>query len=232
LAFANRGQQTTYVILAGPRGGRWTVKPLGETKIAEVKTAGLRPAPAVRASLSGKGRDLRVHYRVGRVAGQKVTFQEVGRGVSHTLGTVRGGKGTLRLRPADGPRGRRRVVALVEQDGLPRKRITVAHFKAPARVKPAAPSKVTLSTAKAHASATGRKPLTITWRPAKRAARYGVTVVLPDGRRLFFLRDADERVVRIPDAPAGQVSVRVVGLRADNGAGPPATATSTDSRRN
>jgi hypothetical protein len=40
---------------------------------------------------------------------------------------------------------------------------------------------------------------------------------------LFFLRDADDRVVRIPDAKRVE-SVRVVGLRADNGAGPAATA--------
>jgi hypothetical protein len=50
-----------------------------------------------------------------------------------------------------------------------------------------------------------------------------VTVELRDGRRLFFLRDADDRVVRIPGAN-GLASVRVVGLRADNGAGPAATA--------
>ena len=50
---------------------------------------------------------------------------------------------------------------------------------------------------------------------------------LRDGRRLFFLRDADDRVVRIPDAK-GLESVRVVGLRADNGAGPAATANDND----
>jgi hypothetical protein len=68
-----------------------------------------------------------------------------------------------------------------------------------------------------------KRGLVITWRPAKRAARYGITVAYRDGRRLFFLRDADERVVRLADSTAPQ-SVRVVGLRADNGAGPAATA--------
>jgi hypothetical protein len=58
--------------------------------------------------------------------------------------------------------------------------------------------------------------------------RYGVRVALSDGRKLFFLRDADERVVRIDDAPAGgRVVVRVVGLRADNSHGPAATANSS-----
>jgi hypothetical protein len=110
----------------------------------------------------------------------------------------------------------------------------VATFKAPPRVKPGAPTGVEIATGStgARASAARRAPLTVTWRPAKRAARYGVRVALPDGRRLFFLRDADERVVRIPYAgPAGPVDVRVVGLRADNGTGPAATATTSHSRR-
>jgi hypothetical protein len=55
--------------------------------------------------------------------------------------------------------------------------------------------------------------------------RYGVRVALPDGRKLFFLRGADDRVVRIDDVPAdGRAVVRVVGLRADNGTGPAATS--------
>jgi hypothetical protein len=64
--------------------------------------------------------------------------------------------------------------------------------------------------------------VTITWRPAKRAVRYGVTVELQDGRRLFFLRDADDRAVRLPFRP-GHMKVRVVGLRSDNTHGPAAT---------
>jgi hypothetical protein len=68
----------------------------------------------------------------------------------------------------------------------------------------------------------------VTWGRAKGAVRYGVRVALPDGRKLFFLRDADQRVVRISDAPAdGRVVVRVVGLRADNSHGPAATANSS-----
>jgi hypothetical protein len=164
-----------------------------------------------------------------------VPFAERGRGVAHALGTVRvGGKGALRYTPADGAGGTRRIVATVLQDGLARKRMTVATYKAPARAKPGLPGalnvalgaggKARASTARATAAATSRG-LTITWKPAKGAARYGVRVALPDGRKLFFLRDADDRVVRINDAPAdGRVIVRVVGLRADNGTGPAVTA--------
>jgi hypothetical protein len=140
----------------------------------------------------------------------------------------------VRFTPEVTPQRRRRIVALVEQNGLPRKRITVARFKAPAWAKPGAPRAVKVrvpapgkaragKTASPEAVATAAKPrtTTITWRPATGAARYGVRVSLADGRRLFFLRDADDRVVRIPDA-RGVVAVRVVGLRVDNVAGPAA----------
>ena len=49
-------------------------------------------------------------------------------------------------------------------------------------------------------------------------------VVLPDGRVVLKLVDADERVVKIADAPSGDVSVRVVAMRADNGTGRAATS--------
>jgi hypothetical protein len=221
LVWQNTGTDTTYVLLAHPRGGRWTVK--GE--VAEVKTAGMRPAPKVSANV----RHGELRYRVGTVQGQRVTFEERGRGVSRTLATATR-SGRLKFRPAAGPGGTRRIVALVEQDGLPRKRLTVARFTAPRWSRPGMPARVKVTPdalTGARASAAGAsaaaKPrgATITWRPAQGAKRYGVRVALEDGRKLFFLRDADDRVVRIPDA-GKVVAVRVVGLRADNVAGPAA----------
>jgi hypothetical protein len=188
-----------------------------------VKVAGLRAPARVTARIVGK----QLKYRIPRVKGQTVTFEERGSGVAHVLGTVKtGGKGTLRFTPADGRGGKRRIVALVEQDGLPRTKRTVATYTAPPRAKPALPTGVKLGTiGRARASKASPRGLTITWRAAKGAARYGVRVVLPDGRRLFFLRNADDRVVRIHDVPAeGRAVVRIVGLRRDNTTGPAATA--------
>lgn len=224
VAFVNRGEKTTYVVLAAPRGGRWTVKPLDGAQIASVKTAGMRAPARVTASVKGKS----LRYSIPRVKGQTVTFEERATGVAHALGTVKtGGKGTLRFTPADGKGGTRKIVALVEQDGLPRKKLTVATYKAPPRAKPALPTalKVKVPGAAKAAAATKRRTLTITWKAAKGASRYGVRVVLPDGRKLFFLRTADDRTVRIDNAPAeGRAIVRVVGLRKDNTTGPAATA--------
>jgi hypothetical protein len=213
LVWQNTATDTTYVLLPHPRGGRWTVK----GRVAFVKTAGMRPAPKVSARV----RHGVLRYRVAAVKGQRVTFEERGRGVSRTLATATR-SGRMTFRPAAGPGGTRRIVALVEQDGLPRKRMTVARFTAPRWARPGAPRGVKVKLpALASAAAVKARGATITWRPAKGAQRYGVRVALEDGRRLFFLRDADDRVVRIPDA-RGVVAVRVVGLRTDNVAGPAA----------
>jgi hypothetical protein len=210
VAFANRGLKTTYVVLAHPVAGHWRVTGDG---IAEVRTAPVRPQPKVSATLRGH----RLAYRITPVKGQRVTFEEHGRGVSRTIARATR-SGRVKFRPADGRGGRRTIVALVEQDGLPRRRITVARFTAPPRRLPAKPGAVKIGGGAQIARARG---VAITWRPAKRAVRYGVTVKLQDGRRLFFLRDANDRVVRIPD---GRIeSVRVVGLRSDNTHGPAAT---------
>jgi hypothetical protein len=214
VAFANRGLKTTYVVLAHPVAGHWRVTGDG---IAEVKTAPMRSKPRVSATL----RHGVLRYRIAPVKGQRVTFEEHGRGVSRTIARATR-SGRVSFRPADGHGGRRTIVALVEQDGLPRKRMTVARFTAPRWARPGAPRGVKVKLpALASAAAVKARGATITWRPAKGAQRYGVRVALEDGRRLFFLRDADDRAVRIPDA-RGVVAVRVVGLRTDNVAGPAA----------
>src|SRR5262249_10485434 len=128
---------TTYVVLAHPRPGRWRIAGDG---IAEVRTAALRPAPRVRATL----RHGRLSYRIAPRRGQTVTFAEHGRGVARTV-TVARRSGSLRFRPADGAGGRRAITALVQQDDLPRTRITVARFVAPPRARPAKPRAVKLA---------------------------------------------------------------------------------------
>ena len=136
-----------------------------------------------------------------------------------------GGKGTLRFKPADGPGGRRKVVALVEQDGLPRKRITVATFKAPPRVKPGAPKGVTVSTRQGACLRRSSDPARRSrGGPPSGPCATASASSCADGRRLFFLRDADRARRAHPERGDPAVSVRVVGLRADNGAGPAATA--------
>src|SRR5262249_57191463 len=97
VAFSNRAEKTTYVVVASPRAGRWTVKALGDAKLAEVNAAAMRPRAKVTAKLRGH----KLRYRIPRVKGQTVTFQERGRGVSHVIGSVKtGGGGPPPLPPA------------------------------------------------------------------------------------------------------------------------------------
>jgi hypothetical protein len=51
--------------------------------------------------------------------------------VARELARTRAATGYVAFTPADGPGGRRRIVAFVEQDGLPRARLVVARYRAP-----------------------------------------------------------------------------------------------------
>jgi hypothetical protein len=217
LAFANEAADTTFVLLAAPAGGRWTVTPGPRGRIRDVRVAEVLPAPRVHGHVRGDARAKELRYAIRPRRGQRVVFQERGRGASKILGAVRGGgRGRLRFRPADGPGGRRNIVAVVEQRGLPRRRLTVASYVAPPQARPGAPARLRLRRA-------GRV-LHAAWAPARHTSRYGIRVALPDGRRLLFLRDRGRRSLRLGGVPRrGEVRVRVVGLRSDNAAGPAAT---------
>jgi hypothetical protein len=166
--------------------------------IASVSAAPMLAPARVRASL----RRGVLRYR----SDQRVKLIERGRGVNRTLGTVTG-KGVMRFAPADGRGGTRRIEAVVERNG---ERRTLATFRAPARKRPARPDAVAV------------KRNTIRWSGSSK--RYGIHVSVSDGRELFFLSRG--RTLRVPGIDRRSVSVRVVGLRADNTHGPAGTARS------
>lgn len=195
-SFSNTAQRTTYVALKAPRGGRYTVR--STTPIRSVSAAPLLAPAKVRGSL--KGGVLR--YRTD----QPVKLIERGRGVNRALGTV-SGKGLMRFTPTAGRGGARRIEAVVERNG---ERRTLATFKAKGRAKPAKPRAVRVA------------KNVIRWSGSSK--RYGIRVSVSDGRDLFFLTRG--RTLRVPGIDRRSVSVRVVGLRADNTHGPAGTARS------
>jgi hypothetical protein len=145
-----------------------------------------------------------------------VHFEEIGTGVGRRLGTAKGSRGTLRFSPGDGPRGKRRIVALVEQSGNPRENIDVASYTAPAPARPARPAGL-------KATRKGSR-VTVTWRPARRAARYLVRAKLSDGRNLLFFATSKRRSVRISGIASGTTArITVAGLKPDGTAGPAGT---------
>jgi hypothetical protein len=218
-AFTNLATRTTYVVLSRPAGGRWRIVPEGGARLTDVRAAGLLAPPAVSAQVDGRGRTRVLRYRVGTRRGQHVVFYERGRGLAHRIGAADGSRGTLRFSVADGAGGVRRIEALVEQDGLPRRRVTVATYRAPARLKPGRPPALRIERR--------RNAIRVVWGRAAHSDRYGIRVATSDGQRRFFLREGGERIVHIAGVKRGRrVSARVVGLRPDNAAGPAATRSS------
>ena len=216
-----------------PRGGRWTVK-------------------AAPGSRSPRSRPRAAARRLGEREGPRSRPGAEGR-LPHPAPEgperdLRGARARRRARARHGPRragaarcasprptaagGRRTVVALVEQNGLPRKRLTVATLQGAA----AGQARVAAATSRSHGRRRGRprrarsaaRALTITWKAAtagrslRRARRPAgrPQAVLPARRRRA--RRAHQRCTgRRPRDRPGR------GLRADNGTGPAATANSS-----
>ncbi|MBE2320620.1 hypothetical protein DVA67_031965 [Solirubrobacter sp. CPCC 204708] len=101
----------TQIAIAKPSAGTWKVVPLDGATLTSVKSAEGLARPSVKAKLR-KGK---LTYTVKRIPGQVVRFTQNGR----DLGRARGAKGSLRVK-AKGT-----VVALVEQNGRLRDRVTI-----------------------------------------------------------------------------------------------------------
>ena len=209
--------EASYAALPKPEAGTWRVDLLaGSAQIQGVSVAdGL---PGVKASArvrKRKGRKRVLAYKAKRIDGQKIRFFEVGRGVSKRLGTAKGGKGEIPFSAADGPKGKRRIVAAIDSFGLPRDRLNVASYRAPGPIKPGRPRGLRVRRK-------GSK-LVAKWRRAKGAKRYLAAIRLKDGRRLSLTTKRTKLTVR--DVPGiDSAKLKVAGLKADNTPGRPATA--------
>ena len=213
------GSTDTYALLADPEPGTWTVTTNpGSAAVAGVATAEGLAEPKVRAQVRRlRGRKRRLTYEARKIAGQRITFYESGKGVFERIGAVSGtgGKGRASFSAADGPRGKRQIIATVDSFGAPRERLAVTRYKAPGPVKLGKPRHL-------RAKRRGNK-LALSWRPLRGAKRYVVATRLRDGRRL-------ERIVRKPKLKIGDVpgidsaKIQVAGLKPDNTPGPTARA--------
>jgi hypothetical protein len=145
--------------------------------------------PAVKAAVAGRGRNRSLRFRLPTVAGQRVIFAEQSKRVYREIGASGKGRGRLRFRPAPGPGGRRSIVAIVEQDGVPWAKLTVAHYKAPPTRR--------LRRPRVAAKRSGRR-LRVSWSGVKGARGYEVRVSLPrDGRRLLYFPSPGKRRLKV-----------------------------------
>jgi hypothetical protein len=132
-----------------------------------------------------------------------VRLVEQGAGVYRELGTARSRGGRIRFTPADGRNRSRRILALVERNGLVIERRRVASFGAPAPQRPG----------RVRGLRTSRRGggLLLSWRGGAAASRYLVSVTLDHGRRLeLTVRGQRVRIGRVPRYEGARVTIRGV----------------------
>lgn len=194
------GEKATYVAVAKPKAGRWTFTPAAGSTVRSVNGADALPEPDV----TGRLRRGVLAYTIKPIPGQKVRFLETGTGTGVELGVTSRRRGTLRVQPNAGPSGMRRIVAVVEQGGMVRERITVARYRATARPLAAPRVRVTRSP---------KGMAKVRWTPVPGATGYQVLVKL-NGRAEQRTVGAKQRSVDVPGVLSTSgitASVRALG---------------------
>lgn len=206
----------TYVSIGKPPAGRYLVETLGgSAQITTTRLANGIPDAKVSAKLRGKGRKRTLRFSARRIAGQRITFAEQSSGgLYREFATTGKSRGTVKLRPANSKQRRRRIIALVEQDGLPRARLALARFKGP-KYRPAARPR------KLRARRRGSR-LLVSWRPVKGAKEYRVRVSLPkDGRKVLRYVKGKRRpklkLAGLERNDRGRITVEAIGADAQPG---------------
>ena len=216
LLIADAASSSTVVNLAKPEGGAWTISlQPGSVPVESVRTADALPEPRVKAVVRGKGRKRTLEWTVRQIRGQRVKLSEEGPGAHRSFGVLKGRTGTIKFSPANGRKGKRRLLAVVEQNGVLRRSIVAGTYIAPGPIRPGQPRHVRLRRK-------GTK-LVVTWGRAARAVEYAVRAKLKDGRRLVIPTKKRKLTIgNVPGIDSGTIAV--YGLKADRTAGPPAKA--------
>ena len=219
-----RADGTTFVLVDKPAPGEWTLTDDGTAPVKLVREARGLPKAAARVTVKGKGRARVLSWNARRIPGQRVTFSEVGKDVRNAITTTTAARGSVRFRPAGGPAGRRKIVAMVQQGGRPRVNLTAGSYRAPGMLKPGKPRKLELRRK--------RSRLVVSWRPKPRGFRHAVHFKLSDGRRLVRIVGANRRSYTLKGVPRRmRATVTVTGLTRLNSKGPKARASVKPVRR-
>jgi hypothetical protein len=181
IALAVPAQNATYIALRHPAAGRWSVQPSpGSPQLTQLALATAQPTPRVTGHVTGRGPRRMLVYRLIGGKDLRATFSEVvGREGSRVIGHSSTAYGAIRFTPGYGPAGRRRIEALIERDGVPRLRTTVAIYVAPAPARPGRVKRLRISRRKT--------TLRVSWRSTPLAVQYLVRVDLSNGRHLVRL---------------------------------------------
>lgn len=127
---ADPAARTTHVAVLSPRAGRWELRPApGAASPRSLRVADPLPGVAVEASVRrGRGGRRTLAWRARRIPGQRIAFFERSGDTLAPIATSEGGSGAARFTPAAVGPADRSIVALVSQDGLPRRRLELARF--------------------------------------------------------------------------------------------------------
>jgi len=219
-----REDGTTFVLVDKPQGGEWTLTDDGTAPIELVREARGLPKAAARVKVSGRGRKRVLSWNARPISGQRITFAEVGKDVRKAITTTRAARGSVPFRPADGPAGRRKVVAMVQQDGRPRVNLTAGSYSAPGMLKPGKARHLQIKRRGSR--------LIVSWQPRVRGFRHALHVALSDGTRQVRIVSAKRHSVTLKRVPRNvRATVKVTGMTAANGKGPTARASIRSARR-
>jgi PKD repeat protein len=205
----------TYVMISRPNAGKWTVGVAeGSTPVVRMERAQGLPDPKVKARVTGSGTKRRLTWSATPIKGQRITFSEQGAIAGRPIGTTTRARGSMPFTPADGPKGKRTIVAEVIQSGNPRANLNVASYTAP-RVGPARPRGLRLRRR--------GSSLVVSWSRVAGVAGYEVNATISDGRRIPLLTAGTS--VTIPSFQRSETArVTVAGYRVAGVNGPAAKA--------
>jgi len=211
------GDDTTYFVLKQPAAGTWTLSSDGIVPIRQVRQSFGLPKSAVYANVTGKGRTRVLHWRLKPIEGQRIQFVEEGKEVRNVIATTSARTGKATFHPAEGPAGRRKIVALVEQNGLPRTSLDVGAYRAPGPPRPARPRRARIAR---HGTR-----LVVSWKAPRPGFRHAVYLRRGDDvRRLQIAAASRNSVVFAGIKPGYGATATVTGLTDGNGKGPSARA--------
>ncbi len=208
--------KTTHVGLTEPAAGRWTVAqaPGSGVAVTGISYAIGEANPTATATVSGHGAKRTLTYTVKAGPNVTVGFAEQTATLYHFLGHAKGSAGHLTFTPAAGKGGKRSIVAVIDNGGLPNGRPVVASYVAPGPQKPGKATHLRITASP--------KAFTVSFGAPRNATRTLVKVTATDGRRLQLVLAAKTHRVSVPVIGFSDgIKVTVTGLSATGRRGAP-----------
>jgi hypothetical protein len=207
-------EDKTYIAIGRPPKGRYRITELpGSAPVTGIGVGEGMPAKMARGRVTGTGRKRTLTYKVARIPGVKVVFverggpaepDEPGESVDEVIGQTRGGKGKLRFTPAEARVRKRRVEAVVVNQGATFETELVDRFRASAFKRLPGP--------KVNTRRRGSR-LLVRWSRVGGAIGYRVVVDLADSPTRSFERKPGARSLKlrgVSKRDRGRIEVRAI----------------------